>query len=124
MAYICNLIAIKLNLNKKYKIILAAFLLGLYAFIVTPVSYWHQHNFSNSGTSKKQYQETIAKSSVMGTDANCKICSHHYSVSDDDAVALLISPTEQLSALNGFFFTKDVPNPGYCQSNKGPPSSL
>lgn len=96
-------------------------MLALYAFIATPVPYWHHHNFENSSTSKKQHKQSIEKSSLISIDANCMICSHHYSVFNDDAVKLLISPNKQLSSFNGFFFIKDIPNPGYSQSNKGPP---
>jgi len=113
-----------LNLKRKYKTIIAVLMLALYAFIATPVSYWHHHNFENSSTSKNQPQQTIEKSSVINTDANCKICAHQYSAFNDDAVKPLISSAKQLLLLNGIFFIKDIPNPGYTQSNKGPPSLL
>lgn len=122
--YICNYIAIKLTIKRKYKTIIAALMLAVYAFVATPVSYWHHHNSANTSSSTKQQQQTIEKISVISADANCKICSHHYSVFNDDAVKLLISSAKQLSPFNGFFFIKDIPNPGYSQSNKGPPSIL
>lgn len=122
--YICNYIAIKLRLKRKYKTIIAALMLALYAFIATPVSYWHHHNFQSTPTSTNQHQQTIEKASVINADANCKICSHHYSVFNDDAIVLSVPTIQQPSPFSIFYAVKDIPNPGYSQSNKGPPAIL
>ena len=112
---------INLILSKKYKIITTAFMLALYAFIATPVSYWHQHK--KYDTSKAQIEQKIyAKASKTVVDANCKICSHHYAVSNNDAVVLVIPAIKKGSSLIGFCLTKNILNPGYSHSNKGPPA--
>jgi len=111
-----------LRLNKKYKTIIAALMLVLYAFIAIPVSYWHHHNSANSSSSIKQHQQTIEKTSVNSADANCKICSHHYSVANNDAITVYVSPESFFTSYNTFFYINNITNPGYSQSNKGPPA--
>lgn len=107
--------------KKTYKTLTAAFLLALYAFIATPVSFWHQHK--NCETSNPQTERQIFTKAVKtALDANCKICSHHYSVFADDAVTPVIYTGTYQSSFTDFFLIKDIPNPGYSHSNKGPPA--
>jgi hypothetical protein len=77
--------------NKRNKVIVAAFFLALYAFIVTPVSFLHFHKADGNKTHKEQ-QSTVAKKLTTVNEAKCKICDHHYSVAVNDAVTVYFSP--------------------------------
>ena len=93
----------------------------LYAFIATPVSYWHHHkSFCEKNNTKQSSQ--IAEESNEAVDANCKICSHHYSVSANDAITYYFSPINFINTFSDFYILKRIANPGYGQSNKGPPA--
>lgn len=95
-------------------------MLVLYAFIATPVSYWHHHK-NTWGKNNTEQHSQVAKKSNLVTDANCKICSHHYSVSADDAITVYFYPINFLNTFSDFYTLKRIANPGYGQSNKGPP---
>jgi len=95
--------------------------LSLYAFMATPVSYWHHHNNNCDKTETEQHSQVIKKS-TLATDANCKICSHHYSIGNNDAITIYISSVSFFTSYNTFFFINTITNPGYSQSNKGPPA--
>jgi len=110
-----------LNLKRTYKTILAALLLALYAFIATPVSYWHQHN-SNCNKNEKDEHSQIVKKSSLDSDENCKICTHHYSVASNDATTFYFSGLDFYSSYYTFLSINNITNPGYSKSNKGPPA--
>lgn len=118
--YICNNIAFLLRLKRNHKTILTAFLLTLYAFIATPVSYWHHHK-STCEKDNTEHHSNIIKKSIANSEANCKICSHHYSVSANDAITVYFSPVTFITTISDFNLLKKVANHGYRQSNKGPP---
>jgi transcription elongation factor Elf1 len=110
-----------LKLKSHHKTILAASLLVLYAFIATPVSYWHHHKSTCEDNGTEQHSQVVKKSQSV-VDANCKICSHHYSASINDASTVYFSPITIHSTFSDFYTVKKIANPGYGQSNKGPPS--
>jgi transcription elongation factor Elf1 len=110
-----------LKLKRNHKIFVAAFLLALYAFIATPVSYWHHHKSTCVDDGTEQHSQVIKKNQSVD-DANCKICSHHYSASINDAITIYFSPITIYSTFSDFYTVKKMANPGYGQSNKGPPS--
>jgi hypothetical protein len=110
-----------LKFKRSHKTIVAAFLLALYAFTATPVSYWHHHKSACETSNTDQHSEGVKKHNVT-TDANCKICSHHYSVFANDAITVYFSPITLFNTVNDFGFLKKIANPGYGQSNKSPPA--
>ena len=116
-----------LTFIKKYKNIFGIFLMALYVFIATPVSYWHQHSNSVStrtlSQSKKESASFSSKaSSNSEMEENCSICSHQYAAFIDDAsfsfTLLCISYASPEACYIQPFYTE----PGLHISNKGPPS--
>ena len=106
--------------KRYHKTIVAAILLALYAFMVTPVSYWHQHSFDcNTAATKNASKQTV---NISDADANCKICTHHYSVADNDAVIISFPALKVFSTYSDYYFLEKIANPGFSQSNKGPPA--
>jgi len=103
--------------------ILAAALLVLYTFIVTPVQFWHHHHIEKQ---TKQIADTklpnLSKNAGFASEENCPICNHTYSVYSDDAFVTIIPFVRELSSENGYYkivFFSSVPS---LLSNKGPPS--
>jgi hypothetical protein len=112
-----------LTIKRRYKTYISAFLLALYAFIATPVQFWHHHAYPVSSTTSNSKEKTsVTKSPANIFDSNCKICSHHYSVAANDAVTVYFSPIIFFNTLSVFYLLKKIANPGYGQSNKGPPA--
>ncbi len=97
-----------------------AFLLALYAFIATPVSYWHHHQTNGEQSVIEQHSQKVSNSTVEN-EANCKICSQHYSESVNDAIIIDIPPFQYRSRHRECDLLKILPDPGYNLSNKGPP---
>lgn len=95
-------------------------LLALYAFIAAPVSLWHQHNGTSKKFSNEQNIQSVKKA-IASTDANCKICGHHYAAADNDAITTYSFPVSFLNSYSDFGVLQHITNPGYSQSNKGPP---
>ncbi len=110
----------KLKLKSNHKTIVTACLLALYAFIATPVTFWHHHKSNCDRKDAGQHEQGV-KESDKAVDANCKICSHHYSVAVNDAVTAYFSPLTFFNTVSDFYILKKIANPGYGQSNKGPP---
>lgn len=95
----------------------------LYVFIATPVSFWHQHKTDREKNNTEQYSQTVKKA-ANPSHANCKICSHHYSVADNDAIIFSFPELISFTPRNSFYTPKKITNPGYSQSNKGPPATF
>jgi hypothetical protein len=112
---------------RKYKTIITAVFLTVYAFIATPVQLWHHHDYKVNTDSVKSAKEkcelTVFTSVEQPTDANCKVCSHHYSMYHHDAtIELEISPLILTLKTGCYFFS--IPSASLLNSsNKGPPSA-
>jgi hypothetical protein len=112
-----------LTIKKRYKTYISAVLLALYAFIATPVQIWHHHAYTASSASSNSKKETsVTESTAKHFDSNCKICSHDYSVSANDAVTVCFSPITFFNTFSDFYIFNKIANPDYGQSNKGPPA--
>lgn len=112
-----------MKLIKKHKKIITAFLLALYAFTATPVSYWHHHKSTfEKNIVTKQHSQVVEESNVA-VDDNCKICSHHYSIALNDASTVYFSPIHFFNRVIDLSSLKKIANPGNGQSNRGPPSA-
>jgi len=116
-----------LTFIKKYKNIFGIFLMALYVFIATPVSYWHQHSNSISPRPLSQSKKESASFSIKSSnnsemDENCSICSHQYATFIDDASfsfkLLCISYASPEACYIQSFYT----DPNSRSANKGPPS--
>ncbi len=75
-----------MSLRATHKRLISAFLIALYAFIVTPTQWWHHHEAIISGSSTAIAKKSVQPPSLQNaTGINCKICSHHYSIFDQDS---------------------------------------
>ena len=75
-----------MNLRATHKRLISAFLISLYAFIVTPTQWWHHHETFLSGSTTIIVKKSEHPSSLENaTGINCKICSHHFSIFEQDS---------------------------------------
>jgi hypothetical protein len=112
-----------LRFSKSHKNFLASLLLVLYAFIATPVSYWHHHTSLsyNKNAGKTSFSVNVANASG---DFDCEICSHHYLDAGNHAIAAFFTPPLFIKTVNSFYLLKKLPISVYRQFNKGPPSLI
>lgn len=108
----------------KYRRVITAFLIALYAFIITPSLFWHQHQEIKISSSVELVSDQNLP--VIGEDQDiyCQICSHHYSYYSNDAVYLeLNKPT-----YSGQFLPETLVR--FCSINlsypaeRGPPARI
>jgi len=115
-----------LNLIRKYKTFITAILLAVYAFIATPVQLWHQHNYATITVSQKLSTEkqstSFSKFSQQVDDANCQICSYHYSIFIDAEVVRLETPFIASQSIEQYYVFSIPSSPFLRFSNKGPPA--
>jgi hypothetical protein len=117
-----------LTFIKKYKNIFGIFLMALYVFIATPVSYWHQHSNSVTPRSLSQSKKESASFSSKASDKNeveenCSICSHQYSAFIDDASFSFTLSFISLASPEASYIQPFHTEPNLDYSNKGPPSN-
>lgn len=117
----------KLTELRKYKNVIAVVLLAVYAFIATPVQWWHHHNYCtvtsvSSLQSGSAVKITASNAANKIIENNCQICSHHYSIYSSDNVnsfKIFSSTCNPKDGLNA----PAIPLAPYLNStNKGPPS--
>jgi hypothetical protein len=111
---------------RKYKTFITATLLAVYAFIATPVQFWHHHSYEVNNVSDKSSKEkvefNVLKSVQQSKDANCPICFHHYSVYNDVAKILFEISDLTLSS-NKEYYIFSIPLSARLNfSNRGPPA--
>ncbi len=116
----------KLNITRKYKTFINAFLLAVYAFIATPVQIWHHHNYDTKTISEKSSREkqlaSFSKFSQQSVDANCQMCYHHYSIFIDAEIVSLEAPFIFAQSVEHYYVFFIPPSPFLHFSNKGPPA--
>ena len=105
---------------------MAAVLLVVYAFIATPVQFWHHHNYAVKTTSSLQ---SVDKAKITAPDAdaktiedNCQICGHHYSIYSNDDVPVFKIFSAVFNPKEGFYALAIPLAPYFNSANKGPPS--
>ena len=117
---------IKLNIIRKHKTFITAVLLAVYAFIATPVQLWHHHNYKTNTVSEKSSKEkqsaSFSKFSQQVVDANCQICSHHYSIFIDAEIVRLEAPFIVAQSVEQYYVFSIPTSPFLHFSNKGPPA--
>jgi hypothetical protein len=111
---------------KKYKFIFSIFLMSLYVFIATPVSFWHQHagfekRIQNKSTGKAIASFKLNPANQSDTDGDCSVCSHQYSAFIDDAVLSFTLIPSSLNTPEGCHILSFHDIPSIPQFNKGPP---
>jgi hypothetical protein len=116
----------KLTGISTYKAIIAALLLGLYAFIVTPVQLWHQHSYetgpASEQTSTEKHSKTVSTSTGNIAEANCQLCTHHYSIYLDVVAERLEIPFNAFQSHEQYFIFSIPSSPLLHFTNKGPPA--
>jgi hypothetical protein len=117
-----------LNRISTYKQILAIALLAVYAFIATPIQYWHHHHKTSSSksTSSLEDQKEIraSNSSINYNSDDCQICSHQYSVYANTEISLLAGTNQNDFIRKGpYQFTIPLSS-CYLSINKGPPAQF
>ena len=114
-----------MNLRATHKRLISAFLIALYAFIVTPTQWWHHHEAIISGSSTAIAKKSVQPPSLQNaTGINCKICSHHYSIFDQNSsIPELTTPTFLVNKSNQL-------RPSACKqplryaAGRAPPTSI
>lgn len=110
----------------KYKHFIAAALLVVYAFIATPVQYWHQHHYAPACIATVQPGDatdcTVSDSSNQTIEEDCKVCSHHYSIYSNDAIAAIVFFIPIIHSKEGFYAHAIPLAPYFHSANKGPPA--
>lgn len=122
--YFCNNIAKYLTVLRTYKVLLGVFLLALYAFVATPVQYWHHHTIHAAKQSqhKNSQQPQLLQDDGSQQDANCPVCSHKYSsYSEIEIIAFEPCNNMPVTQLASYLLTA-VTAPSFFLPNKGPPS--
>lgn len=117
---------IKLTELRKYKHTIAVVLLAVYAFIATPVQWWHHHTYAVITTSSLQSagKAKIATphSSNKTIEDNCQICGHHYSIYSNDDVSVFKIFISANNPRQGFYALAIPLAPYFNSTNKGPPA--
>lgn len=100
--------------------------MALYAFVATPVQFWHHHNYAAqttvSGSSEKKEATSLSKSTGKSVEGNCQICSHQYSTYNDGSTVIFAAPVFIANAKEGFYFRVISSVPLFNLANKGPPA--
>ena len=101
--------------------------MAVYAFIATPVQLWHHHSYKVNTESvklaKEKTESNVFKSAQQSADANCQICSHHYSVYNDVANIVFDVPT-LIFPSGKEYYIYSIPSALILScSNKGPPAA-
>jgi hypothetical protein len=97
----------------------------LYAFVTTPVQYWHNHinaDLSLSEYSKEKKSSSISETNDKTNEANCKICSHQYSTYQNNTTLIIETPKALNNSVEAFYYWFIPTTPVFYNSNKGPPS--
>jgi hypothetical protein len=99
----------------------------VYAFIATPVQLWHHHSSADKSSiinNSTDGQKSISVKAYGSSSHDCKICSHKYSIYNDDSFKpeqsheFTYLDTEPVSE---FFH---IEAPCFNLSNKGPPVTV
>lgn len=114
-----------MNLRATHKRLISAFLIALYAFIVTPTQWWHHHEIILQAASTPIAKKTGPFSIVDNATANtCKICSHHYSFFDKDAAIPKISTPIFWATETSKLTCTQYTEPNRSTSGRAPPTAL
>jgi hypothetical protein len=110
----------KMKSLRKYRTYSSVLLLALYAFILTPVQWWHKHP---AKAAIETVQPAGGKFSHPGKELSgkCSICDHQYSICYSDAGEPPVVPLV-VGTSSYRFSAAAPPEPMHFScSNKGPP---
>jgi hypothetical protein len=95
----------------------------VYAFIATPVQFWHHHKYAGSiSASHSKEEKIVSKSEGKAVEANCQICSHHYSIYADDASTVFVIALTKEVAGESFPLQSIPAAPFFNSTGRGPPT--
>jgi hypothetical protein len=108
-----------------YRPILAAFLLAVYAFIATPVQWWHHHQFETKLSVVKVpggvKSDSVSPGASRTLEADCPVCSHKYSSYSNEALTPFVLTLPVITAKHGCYLLQRLANSPAALTNKGPP---
>ncbi|WP_332732614.1 hypothetical protein [Flavihumibacter sp.] len=115
-----------LTTKKKYRQFIAIILMALYAFVATPVQFWHHHkDEQQSGVTRqaeKNDAESLSSSAGKSLEGNCETCSHKFSSYNEGATIIFAAPVFYPVLKAGFYYSLVPSSPLFRLSNKGPPA--
>ncbi|MBX2923858.1 MAG: hypothetical protein KF746_16790 [Chitinophagaceae bacterium] len=113
-----------MTFQPRYRQIIAAILLIVYAFIATPVLLWHHHPV----TGEKHHaiysdKDEVSQSHGVFSEAGCAVCAHKYAAYHGDIFIPTLSPAIVYSPLeNGCYAATHLSSSCFLFSNKSPPA--
>lgn len=94
-------------------------------FIVAPIQLWHQHENSDCVLSEKlskaKRSTKISTPDQNGVDADCQICTHHYSIFTEAKQVGYQPPILAFETFEPHYVFSLASAPLSQFSNKGPP---
>ncbi|HEY8897104.1 MAG TPA: hypothetical protein VIM79_19910 [Niastella sp.] len=109
---------------RTYKVLSGVFLLALYAFVATPVQYWHHHTIHAAIQKETQNSrhDQLLQNNGSQQDANCLVCSHKYSSYSEISI-IAFEPCAHIAEdqLDPYLVSAVTP-PSFLFFNKGPPA--
>jgi len=113
-----------LTLQPRYRRIIAALLLAVYAFIAMPVSLWHRHLISDERHHANYLdRDAVSPSHGVFAETGCSVCAHKYSAYHGDIVIPQLSPVIVYGPLENGYYTANPPSSScFLFSNKSPPA--
>lgn len=95
----------------------------MYANSILPITYWHKHK-TKCINYKLVKRNGISNNSNDFVYANCKMCTQQNSVTIHEIPFFDYSPKIIFNRVGFFYVIKKMNNPGYIESNKGPPDFI
>lgn len=122
ICYFCNNIAKYLTVLRTYKVLSGVFLLALYAFVATPVQYWHHHTIHAAKQTQNSQHDQLLQNDGSQQDANCPVCSHKYS-SYSEIPIIAFEPCYHIAVAQPCsYLLANITSPSFLLPNKGPPA--
>jgi hypothetical protein len=123
--YFCNNIANYLTAFRTYRFLSGVFLLALYAFVATPVQYWHHHKIVHAAKQnypKSSLQDHFFQVDGSQQDTGCQVCSHKYSTYSEISIVAFEACNHIAGTAHGYYQLPTVTAPSFPLPNKGPPA--
>lgn len=99
-------------------------LLAVYAFVATPVQFWHSHSHTSLQSvdiNEFGNQDEFSNVSYDSSESYCQVCAHHYSVYSEDTCFIVPEVLTETHLPEGEFTCSFPVTPIRGFSNKGPP---
>jgi hypothetical protein len=110
---------------KKYKQLIAIFLMALYVIVATPVQFWHHHDNAGSvqsAKSDKKEASSFSKDKGAFEETKCQVCSHQFATYCNGVTEIFEAPLFAIAPKWGLYYSHVPSIPLFNFSNKGPPA--